>query len=110
MFTKLVLSVLSLLLLLLVLPTGEASAGTYVVQYGDTLWDLGIRFYRDYDAWKLIWEANPAIGNPHWIYPGDVLLIPAYGGQVRIRMAYRQRIAVLVIITGTAINVALLLI
>jgi hypothetical protein len=49
---------------------------THVIVRGDTLWDLAQAYYRDPLLWPYIWEANPWVTYPHWIYPGDVLLVP----------------------------------
>lgn len=49
----------------------------YFVKRGDTLWDLGARFLGNPFAWPQIWELNGWVKDPHWIYPGDPLLIDA---------------------------------
>src|SRR5262249_38224067 len=46
---------------------------TYVVQRGDTLWDICSQFLGDPYLWPKVWAQNPSITNPHWIYPGDVI-------------------------------------
>jgi hypothetical protein len=53
-------------------------AGTevYIIQKGDTLWDIAAKKLGDPLFWPQIWEANKYITNPHWIYPGDPLIIP----------------------------------
>jgi LysM repeat protein len=48
----------------------------YVVKKGDTLWGLSDRFMKDPYYWPDMWAQNPVnIGNPHFIYPGQVLRI-----------------------------------
>jgi len=59
--------------------------GVHIVQKGDTLWSLCSRYYGDPWRWPQLWAANPAITNPHWIFPGDVIRLgisPAPEGNV----------------------------
>ncbi|HEV7633579.1 MAG TPA: LysM peptidoglycan-binding domain-containing protein [Steroidobacteraceae bacterium] len=60
---------------------------SYTVKRGDTLWDISAMFLRDPWLWPEIWYVNPAVQNPHLIYPGDVLAL-AYGsdGRPQIRL------------------------
>lgn len=48
----------------------------HFVVAGDTLWDLGQRYLGNPYAWPQIWEHNKWIKDPHWIFPGDPLLVP----------------------------------
>ncbi len=59
--------------------TGTASAKTYTVQSGDSLWRIAEQFYGQQNGsyYTRIAAANPQITNPNLIYPGQVLTIPA---------------------------------
>ena len=45
----------------------------YIIERGDTLWDLAAEFLGDPYLWPQLWEQNPYILDAHWIYPGDPL-------------------------------------
>lgn len=64
---------------------------SYVVQKGDTLWDISARFLTEPWLWPEIWQANPQVHNPHLIYPGDVLnLAYDHGGTLKLEPRARE--------------------
>jgi hypothetical protein len=50
-------------------------AEVYIIQKGDTLWDLAAKYHGDPYLWPQIWEQNRYIEDAHWIYPGDPLAV-----------------------------------
>jgi hypothetical protein len=51
--------------------------GLYTIKKGDTLWDISSKFLKDPFLWPKLWERNPYITNPHWIYPGNPIRLSA---------------------------------
>jgi hypothetical protein len=75
------------MLLLLVAPVAffaTAAAGqeesSYEIGYGDTLWDLSIRFYGTSEYWQEILLANPQLDGPGSLQPGQRIVIPVISG------------------------------
>ena len=53
-----------------------AGPDAYIIQKGDTLWDLSQSWLGDPYLWPQIWDENRYILDSHWIYPGDPLVVP----------------------------------
>lgn len=55
-----------------------ASAITYLVAPGDSLWSIAFQLYGDHSKWVLLYEANRAIigPNPDLLAPGTRLIVP----------------------------------
>ncbi len=57
----------------------------HVVARGDTLWDIAARFLQNPWCWPQMWELNrEQIHNPHWIYPGQTIMLDRQRGMLRI--------------------------
>lgn len=68
------------------LALNPAHPDRYVVVPGDTLWDIAGRFLAHPWDWPEVWHENPHIRNPHWIYPGDELVLSMVNGKPQIEV------------------------
>ena len=62
--------------------TGE---DVYTVKKGDTLWDISSKFLKNPFLWPKVWQRNPYITNPHWIYPGNPVRLSDLEGPKEIK-------------------------
>jgi LysM repeat protein len=63
------------------LPPPPPGTKTHTVVKGDHLWALAGYYYQNNFRWKVIFAANQEqIEDPHWIFPGQVFIIPDVPG------------------------------
>ena len=87
---KLLVTVSSVILAVMLLTVAVSAATTYTVVKGDSMWKIAVRYEVGLSEIKI---ANPQIANPDLIYPGQVLNIPTTDSSV---LSYEKEVVRLV--------------
>jgi len=59
----------------------------HIVVAGDTLWGISALFLKEPQRWPEVWGMNKdQIKNPHWIYPGQVVILDRSGANPKFRL------------------------
>ena len=66
----------------------------YTIKKGDTLWDISAKFLKDPFLWPKLWQRNPYITNPHWIYPGNPVRLSEFEEPKKAEEPKKERPAV----------------
>lgn len=63
----------------------DQAPDSYVIQKGDTLWDISAKFLKRPWRWPEVWQMNrEEIRNPHLIFPGQIIVLDRSGPYLKL--------------------------